>query len=495
MTGFGNNLSFNILSAIKNIGKQAKEVLNKEIFNKANQIEQTTKNIQQAQANLNQNPVNQSISLAENQSTLLTNNAASQAALNTSNQPQTNLNSDIKNISNIQVKPTPSQAEFQGPKDLPAYAGIANMSLKSWIAGHDSKNLVNVEPRGKELTTTLEGIKGFQRQNQEGFDGDSEKGRNAKGLKLPNRNKNLLILSHIFSDIEQSGSQETELFVNITNFKKLGSSLKENESNSTEEELYSDIKLAPPLPNELQKLDSLDPTQIKYLHQLLALPSEFPECLRLFAKDNIEINPRDLNSFLMQRLELAQGQIFGGDKFLNKTISDFVPLLKHIDFPVLLPLILLYYPLPLPNIKEFDFLHEWRKKKKEANKDLDIIASCEIYYLSKIRGRFLLKFLLNEKQELSFDVQTSAENNGIVQDLEVAVAESMYLLEKPPLLTDLNVMLTEEIYKATDLDEELSIVSTGPLRLEIVLAVYAVLIALNKLNDEPDPSGLIEMND
>jgi hypothetical protein len=93
------------------------------------------------------------------------------------------------------------------------------------------------------------------------------------------------------------------------------------------------------------------------------------------------------------------------------------------------------------------------------------------------------------------DIQTSSINNGIVRDLEFAISESMYLLKYPPSLADLNVLLTKEVYEATDKDEELSIVSDGPIRLEIVLATYACLVVLNKLNQEPDASGLIEMTE
>ena len=71
----------------------------------------------------------------------------------------------------------------------------------------------------------------------------------------------------------------------------------------------------------------------------------------------------------------------------------------------------------------------------------------------------------------------------------------MFLLENSPKLADLNVLLTGEIYKATDIDEELSIISTGTLRLEIIIAAYSALSILNKTNEEPDPSGLIEMID
>lgn len=489
MKGSSSNSSFSILSALKNIGKQAKQVLNK-----INPTQQIAKDVKQLQNTSSQTLVNTNSNLPVNQSTL-TNAGINQTTLNLSNEPQIILTSNLKLQTNLQAQNTPSQVEFQGPKDLPAYAGIANMSLKSWVHGKDSQSLTKTESGEKELTVTLLGVKGFQKQNYEGFHEEPEGNKGSIGLKLLKNTTKLLLLSHIFSSIERSGSQDTELLVHITNFKKLGSSLKEINLSS---EQSVDIKMPPPLPNELQSLINIDPLQIKYIHQLLALPQEFPECLRLFAKDNIEVNPNELRTFLMQRLELVQGQLFGGDTFLNTVIANFVPLLNQNDYPLLLPLILLYYPLPPPMIKDkFDFVNEWKKKKKEKGEvsKHHVIATCEIYFISKTRGRFLLKFELSSDGKLSFDVQTSTENNGIVRDLELAIAESMYLLEHPPLLSDLNVFLTEEIYKATDIDEELSIVSTGPLRLEIILAVYASLLVLNKISQDLDPRGLIEMKD
>lgn len=482
MQGSGSNLSFNILSVLKNLGRQAKAIISK-----PNLGEQVLKNVKPTQTNPTQSLTNTNSNVHLNQSTL-TNNAVNQTALNSSNQPQALSSADSKSNANTQVRSTPSQIEFQGPSDLPSYAGVANMSLKSWIAGQDSKTYAKTETQEKQLTATLEGIKGFQNKNSEGgFDADADSG----GTKQQGKFKNLLLLSHIFSKSIQSGTQETEFLVNVYNFKKLGSSLAERGSSG--EESLTEVKLSPPLPNELQSFTNIDPLQIKYLHQLLALPSEFPECLRLFAKDGIEINLNDLNKFLVQRAEIVQGQILGGDIFLNNSIANFAALLNQADFTLLLPLVLLYYPLPLPKIEpEYDFIQAWKKKKKSES-DVPIIASCEIYYLSKVRGRFLLKFELNEKEEFTFNVQTAKENNGIVNDLENAISESMFLLERPPLLTDLNILLTKEIYKATDIDEELSIVSTGPLRLEIILATYAALVVLNKLSVEPDPAGLIEM--
>lgn len=479
MSEFGNNFSFNLMPIIKNLGKQLKEALNPQV--------QLTKNINQNQNKPIQSLVQTNSNIVINQSTQ-TSPGVNQAALNATNIPKTNLNQEIKNTSNFQVPSTPSQLDFHGPGDLPAYAGIANMSLKSWIAEHDTNMASKLEAKEKQLTTTLEGIKGFQRQNYEG----QEEGSHSS--KQSTRNKNLIILSHMFSCMEQSGAQETELLVNIMNFRKLGSSFAQD--NKSKQEELDELKLSPPLPVESNKLEDIDVLQIKYLHQLLTLPNEFPECLRLFAKDKIEINPKELNTFLVQRLKLIQEKAFESTNLVSKEITNFIPLVNQNDYSALLPLILLYYPLPLPYINsKFDFVNEWLKKKKDkgSDKSVPVIATCEIYYTSKQRGRFLIKLELNEKLELSFDIQTSRENNGVIRDLELAIAESMYLLEHPPLLSDLNILLTEEIYKATDLDEELSIVSTGPLRLEIILAAYSVLVILNKISNEPDPSGIIDI--
>lgn len=487
MAGFGNNLSFNIFSVIKNFGKQGKELLNK-LNPSPNQIENTNINTQGNKPATGQTLVNTNSNIVINQP-VLTSPGVNQSALNSINLPKTNLNQDTKNNANTQLPSTPSQADYKGPSDLPAYAGISNMSLKSWIAEHNSKGFAKLESGEKQLISTLDGIKGFQKQNYEG----SDDGSGEQALKQLAKKKYLLLLSHIFSSIEQSGMQDTGILVNIANFKKLGTS--RNNNNETQDDSQDLNKLIPPLPAEINDLKILDSSNVKYLYQLLALPKEFPECLRLFAKDKLEINARDLNNFFAQRLKYVQEQVFNDSNLLNKTIAGFVPFLSPQDSSILLPLLLLYYPLPLPVVKEdFDFMKEWKKKDK-TDSSRTVIASCDIYYISILRGSFLLKFELDDKNELSFDVQTAKQNNGIVKDLEDAIAESMFLLSEPPLLADLNVLLTQEIYKATDKDEELAISSTGPLRLEIILAVYGALIVLNKLSLEPDPSGLIEMND
>jgi len=451
MSEFGGNFSFNIMPMIKNIGKQIKDALNKSNLNENSQI-QLTKNVNQ-----NQNKPIQS--LVQTNSNIVVDHPTqaspgiNQAALNASNIPKTNINQDIR--SNINIQGPPSQVEFHGPPDLPPYAGIANMSLKSWIAEHDSNNLGKLKSPEKQLTTTLEGIKGFERQNYEGYEDDYR----GKG-KQSNKNKNLIILSQMFACQEQSGVQDTELLVNIMNFKKLGSQLKYD--HGLENDLQEEFKSSPPLPTELHKIEGLNELQIRYLHKLLTLPNEFPECLRLFAKEGIEINTNELHKFLLQRLNLIQEQAFKTNEVISNEISKFIPLVNQNEYSALIPLVLLYYPLPLPYvIAKYDFLEEWLKKKKDENNLLEIIASCEIFYSSKQRGRFLIKFELNEKNEFSFNIQTSKENNGVIRDLELAIAESMYLLQNPPVLSDLNILLTHEIYKATDLDEELSIFISG----------------------------------
>ena len=449
-----------------------------------NLLDQNAKNVQQAQLNQSQSLVNTNSNIPLNQSTLV-NPVVNQAAINLSNSP-------VKKAINLQSEPTSINTAFQGASDLPPYAGISNISFKSWISAQDNKSFANLSYNDELLTTTLEGIKGFQKENYE----DSEEGssRNNKGNKQGTKNKYFSILMHVFSNIEQSSSWEIEVLSKIINFKKLGSFKKDKDSEGSEQD--EENKLLPPLPLELHKSDLIKNVKVKYLHQLLTLPSEFPECLRLFAKSKNEINAHELRTFLEQRLKLAQEQIFGTNLFLSETISKFAPLLNQNDFPVLLPLVLLYYPLPLPEIKKnSNLFDEWEKNRKD-NKDEDenIIASCEVYYLSKNLGRFLLRFKLNNKDEFSSDIQTSNENIAVIEKLKQAIGESMFLLENPPLLSDLNVLLTNEIYKATDVDEELSIVSSGPLKLEIVLALYASLLVLNKLNIEPDPRGTIDMN-
>lgn len=453
MSDMGNNPSVNKPPIFKNIGKPSKPVTPS--VNKANTdaniAEQSAKNIQPNQTNPSQSLANTNSNISLNQTTL-TSPVLNQATLNQSP-------SSLKSSTNTQAQESLAQSRSPGSSDLPAYAGISNISFKSWITEHDSKGFANLASGEKQLAATLEGIKGFQRKN-----GDNSEERSG-------RNKYFSILAYMFSPAEHSGSQEIELLTNLFNFKKLDSSNEEKHL------------LQPPLPDEPQKLFLVDNQQIKYLHQLLALPNELPECVRLFVKNKPEINEHELQKFLEQRLKIVQEQVFGRDSYLSEAIAKFTPLLNQNNFSQLLPLLLLYYPLPPPNIKtDFNFLVEWDKKKKEEidKKDL-IVASCEVYYLSKQRGRFLLKFELNDKHEINFNVQTSGDNDDVINALEAAVSESMFLLANPPLLSEFNVLLTKEIHKTISNEEELSIASTGPLRIEIVLSVYSVLTVLNKL--------------
>lgn len=478
MSGFDGGLPINFSSGPIKPGRPNKEP-------QVNPEENSEKDAKNTKQNQNQTPpgeslVNTNSNVPINQSTL-SSPAVNQAALNAANKPTLNPNSET-------TKSDPSKQSQQinhgGAKDLPSYAGISNMSLKSWVAGQDNKGLSNLQSGEKELASTLEGIKGFQQQNYEGGEDSSGQGNN--------KNKILLILSELFGNYEQSGVHETNLLANMMNFKKLGSNSRiERRLEGNSEESVLDPKSSPPLPNEPQLLNSVNLSNIKHVSQLLALPKEFPEFLRLLAKDNIEIYKKDLVSFLEKRLKYVQEETLGKDKSINKLLSEFVPLLNQ-NNSQMLPLLLLYYPLPLPQIKEKEeFYKEW-KRKESTDRD-KIIASCEIYYLSKLRGRFLIKFELNDKDEFFFDIQTAEANNGIVRDIEEAISHSMFMLKNPPALAQLNVLLTKEIYNATDIDEELAINSFGPIRLEIILAAYSALVVLNKLNEDIDPSGIIDI--
>ena len=496
MNGFGPNISLNSFSPIRppGQGQGQEEQLQNYLDESHNPVEEVAKNIQKDQAAQNQPQTNANVNVSVqlNQSAL-NNPLANQAALNTTSSNQSNL--DFKNNQNNQVQSTPQQHDFQGARDLPAYAGIANISLKSWIANHDNnKSFANLESGEKQLTTTLEGIKGFQKQTSQDSKDDSPSGRSGKGLRHAKKNKGLLVLSHIFSNIEHGSCENTELLVHINNFKKLGSNI----GQAKDGEVSKEVKLVPPTPNELHKLEHFDPFQIKYLHQLLALPNEFPEFLRQFAYDRIELNTKEMVSFLRQRFNIVKEQIIGVDDVLVNSIEQFLPLLASSsnNNQLLLPLILLYYPLPIPYLNEDKNVFNWISKKTE-NSSKKLLATCDIYYFSVSVGRFLIKFELNENLDFSFNIQTSGDNQGIVSDLENAIAESLCLLEHKPNLAELNVMLTDEIYKATDINEELSIVSTGPLRLEIILATYAALLVLNKLNEgfEIESDNVIELSD
>ena len=480
----------NIFPNLKNLTKQVNEILFKRTTAET-PVEKVANNIQQNKPNPGQSLINTNSNVVINQP-VLNNPVTNQAALNASNLNQPNLNFDVRNSLNLQIKQTPNQLEFRGPTDLPVYAGISNMSLKSWIAQQDNKSFTNLESNEKQLAVTLEGIKGFERKSFENPDGESS-GR-GKGFTQSRKNKNLLIFSSIFSNIEQNAVQETELLVTFNNFKKLGSNIKDSDSGSEEGE--KELKSAPPLPNELHKLENINLSQIKFLHQLIALPDSFPECLRFFAKENIEINPHDVKIFLEQRLKFVQEQLFGSDSSLNKTIENYTLLLNQNNYSIFLPLVLLYYPLPIPFIKPNQQVFEWREKKdKKPDREKLVIASCEIYYVSNNMDRFLIKFELSHNNELTCNIETSQTNEVVVHDIEAAVAQSMFLLRDPPLLSELNVSLAKEIYEATDNNEELSIISSGPIRLELILAAYVTLLTLNKYSSDFAPAGLIDMSD
>ena len=487
MTEFDNNFSVNLpfVSKSKNKEQQNKPPVQEkdDKQQQVDQLKQVRNTPQQSLANTNSNiPVNQPV----NTSPVLT-----QAALNTADVAKTPANAQQKDTaSSNNIQPTPVQGDFTGPSDLPAYAGIANMSLKSWVAN----NTKNESERGNiskdDATTLLDAIKGFERKNyegEEGKDGLADQNKSLKALQ-----KKLLLLSHIFAPEEQSASSETKLVSSVLNFNKLG---KQSISESPDEQGFYNLKSSPPVPAEEVNYKSEVNIKIKQLYELFALPKEFPECLRLFADENIEINSKYLNSFFVQRLKFVQEKVFSDEKSVKEAFSTFVSLLHSQD--MLIPLILLYYPLPFPGIKqEKDLSEEWSNKNKLDKKpEPEIVASCEIYYVHKVRGRFLIKIFLDNQKKITLDIQTAKKNNGIVHDIETSVSEGMYLLENPPKLSDLNIMLCDEIYKATDYDEQLAIHSSGPLRLEIIIVTYSVLVVLNKLNEEIDPSGLIEMLD
>ena len=491
MSTFDNNLSTNHLTNAANIRKKSSDLSKANVKNEKQTLQSNNAlNSQQIKTTSNQGLINTNSNTTINQSAL-NSPVVNQGVLNATNTPQVTLNSDVKNTLKSSTKPTPTQGEFQGAKDLPAYAGIANMSLKSWIAQNgNTQGRVDVDKT--QLASLFEAMKGFEIKSYEEESKNSSTKKLKDGDGKQNRRKELILLSNIFASIEQSGLQETELLVRISNFKKLGE--KGGNQESLHGEKLFELKMAPPSPAEIDKQMTLSNRQIKHLHELFALPKEFPEGLRLFANKDIEINPQYFKSFLLQRLKIVEEYLSLGDSSLNKAIQSFVPLLNQGENQLLLPLLLLYYPLPLPVLNQkTDFVDKWKLSKEEKKKSK--IATCEIYYISKARGRFLIKFELSDDCELSADIQTAKENDGIVKDIELAIEEGIFLIDKAPKLSDLNVLLTKEVYKATDIDEELSIVSRGPLRLEIIIAAYSALSVLNKLSVEIDPSGLIEMSD
>ena len=118
----------NIFPNLKNLTKQINEILFKRGTTET-PVERVANNIQQNRPNPGQSLTNTNSNIVINQP-VLNNPVTNQSALNASNLPRTNLNVDVRNDLNIQIKPTPTQVEFHGSSDLPAYAGIANMSLK-----------------------------------------------------------------------------------------------------------------------------------------------------------------------------------------------------------------------------------------------------------------------------------------------------------------------------------------------------------------------------
>ena len=481
MDNFGGNFSLNSLPLFKNLGNRVKNLLSNQNQSKDPQQKGLDPKIDTGKQNVqNQSLANTNSNINLNQSTLTSQNVT-QGAINSSNKSATAQENKNINQSNT------AQSLSQGAKDLPVYASIPNISMKSWVANQQGKSYTSFEKAEKELKATLEGIKGFQRESYDNSDGNNS---NSQGKN--DRRKMLLILSDIFGAQDEEPCSEIETISKILNFKKLGSN--KQTSFLLENKSVFEEKLTPPHPREISSLEELTINDIKQLKELYTLPEEFPEALRLFSKDDVLVNPKYLKDFLNHRSEIIQSQIFNtNDKDLKGLIERFIPLLNSPN-SLITPLILLYYPLPLPYIKQnFNFESSWKKERKDTKEE--IIASCDVYYSSLLLGRFLMKFKLHKNEDLTFDIETSEENKDIVKELEFSISESMYLLEKPPTLSSLNALLTREIYEATDQNEELSITSTGPLRIEIIVSVYSVLMTLNKLSSDFDPSGIIEISD
>ena len=347
MSSLDKHVSANHLTTPANSGKKSVDLSNKNRINNEKQNPQLINNVNQQQIKTtpSQSLVNTNSNITINQP-VLNNPVVNQTALNAVNTPQNTLNTDVKNTSNNQIQSTPAQGEFQGAKDLPAYAGIANMSLKSWVA-QNNNNQGQSDINKTQLAGLFEAIKGFERKNyEEEFEGTSAK--KIKDSKQARR-KNLVLLSNIFSSMEQSGLQETELAVNISNFKKLGKKRKGHET-LNEQELF-ELKSHPPVPTDADKQKINSDVKIKHLHELFTLPKEFPECLRLFASEYIEINPKYFKSFLLQRLKVTEEYSFVSENSLNKAIQSFVPLLNQSENQLLLPLLLLYLSSSSTSVK------------------------------------------------------------------------------------------------------------------------------------------------
>ena len=259
MSDFDKNMSTNHLTTSARLGKKPGDLQKININAEKNtpQLNNTTNN-QQIKTTPSQSLVSTNTNVTINQP-VLNNPVVNQSTLNTSNQPQIVSNTEVKNTLKQQVQPTPMQREFQGPKDLPAYAGIANMSLKSWIA-QNNQNMSDVNKT--QLAGLFEAIKGFEQTSyqEESKNGIIKKINDAK----QNRRKSLILLSNMFASIEQSGSQETELIASIANFKKLGKKRKNQES-TVGEKLFV-LKSPPPTPEEVEKQKISEGRKVKHLH-------------------------------------------------------------------------------------------------------------------------------------------------------------------------------------------------------------------------------------
>ena len=486
MAGFDNNLPPSILPGLPAKQKKSVEHQNKLTTQENQNQQQITTGTQHSKPTPQQSLVNTNSNININQP-VLNSPVVNQSALNTTNKPQDTLVNDIRKNSSNPSSSSPSQVDYKGPSDLPAYAGIANMSLKSWVARNDSAGGGKSDNNKNQINELLDAIPGFANSNYEDAEGGmSDDSKNSSA----SQRKKLLILSQLFAS-QHSSNPETDFIVNIANYRKLGSALDEEGKRFD----LGDFKFSTQPPPVIDIKDrNFSEIKAKFLHELFALPKEFPECLRLFANQDVEINSQYLKSFLQQRLKLVQGVAFGEDKSIGSSLQLITQVISQNNPDMMIPLLLLYYPLPIPVfVKPDDYIYEWKIKKKKSQTEESVVASCDIYYVSKERGRFLIRIILNKNNQLSVDIQTAKENNGIARDIERAIAEGMYLLEKSPSLSELNVMLIGEIYKSTDIDEELSIVSKGNLRLEIIIAAYSALFILNKLNQDSDPAGLIEM--
>ncbi len=468
MQNFGNNLPLNFLPALQNIGSKVKTTLNKLTQKQEKAPILDTKNTP------NKSLVNTNSNININQQTQ-TSPVVTQGSLNATSLPISKpLNETNSNNSNTKSEQVPIQSSFQGPKDLPAYAGITQIYMKQ---GTDKEiSFTKLEGDKNDLRSTMQGITGFQKRNFEGNSGEGGSGGKNQS------NRMLILLSQIFGIDNSLDFNESALLNNLSNFKQLGDS--DNSYLDFFNETSLIAKAVPPDPIETQEQAEISLDEIKHFSKLLLLPDTFPECLRLFSKNSLEIDSNYFKNFLEKRLKILQEQLFSKENSdLNKLVKSFSSFTNTSHFSLLLPLVLLYYPLPLPYVKETgDF--KIKKREGKTNEQEDLLASCDIYYFAKQIGRFLIKFKLDKKNNFTFNIETNETNKDIVFDLEQAISEAMLLLKSPPNLAELNSLLTNEIYEATDTNEELAITSYGPIRVEIVLATYSVLVVLNKINKE-----------